>query len=329
MKIGIINVNEALTPNGGVRMQGVMWHDGLVAAGCECDLIDFWKVYDWSSFDAIIVLGYGGFLRNVSKGLRPLCKKMALAPIIDPKYGTGIYKFFTKYWGFHKHTGLTTRFHDLYLASKYYDLFLTRSDFESMYVNKCLDVPKSKIKIVPLQVRTPMVETIPEKENFILHVSRLASWNKNVPRLIEAAIKYGFQLKLAGFLNGDKEKQWLHGLIDGHDNIEYVGEVSDEKLIALYDRAKVFALPSLLEGVGMVALEAAGRGCEVVLTNDGAPKEYYHGLAYLVNPKSVDDIGQKCMEALEHGNKQPALLKLVRTEYSPEACTKKLIDALS
>lgn len=328
MKIGIINVNEALTPNGGVRMQGVMWHDGLVSIGQECDLIDFWNVYDWGSYDAVIVLGYGGFIRNVSKGLRPLCKKMALAPIIDPKYGTGIYKFFTKYWGFHKHTGLTTRFHDLYLASKYYDLFLTRSDFESMYVNKCLDVPKIKIKIVPLQVRTPMVETIPEKENFILHVSRLASWNKNVPRLIEAAIKYGFQLKLAGFLNGDKEKQWLHGLIDGHDNIEYLGEVSDEELIALYDRAKVFALPSLIEGVGMVALEAAGRGCEVVLTNDGAPKEYYHGLAYLVNPKSVDDIGQKCMEALEHGNKQPDLLKLVKTEYSPEACAHKLVEAL-
>lgn len=328
MKIAIINVNEALTPNGGVRMQGVMWHDGLVSIGQECDLIDFWKVYDWGSYDAVIVLGYGGFVRNVSKGLRPLCKKMALAPIIDPKHGTGVFKFFTKYWGFHKHTGLTTRFHDLYLSSKYYDVFLTRSEYESMYVNKCLDIPQDKIKIVPLQVRTPMLETIPKKENFVFHVSRLASWNKNVPRLIEAAIKYGFQLKLAGFLNGDKEKQWLHGLIDGHNNIEYVGEVSDEKLIALYDRAKVFALPSLIEGVGMVALEAAGRGCEVVLTNDGAPKEYYHGLVYLVDPKSVDDIGQKCMEALEHGDKQPDLLKLVKTEYSPEACAHKLVEAL-
>lgn len=329
MKIAIINVNEALTPNGGVRMQGVMWHDGLVSIGQECDLIDFWKVYDWGSYDAVIVLGHGGILRNVSNGLRPLCKKLALAPIIDPKHGIGIFKFFTKYWGFHKHTGLTTRFHDLYLAKDNFDILLTRSNYESMYVNKCLEVAPDKIKIVPLQVRTPMVDVIPKKEKFVLHVSRLTSWNKNVPRLVEAAIKFGFKLKLAGFLNGDKEKQWLHNLIDGHNNIEYLGEVSDEELIALYDRAKVFALPSLIEGVGMVALEAAGRGCEVVLTNDGAPKEYYHGLAYLVDPKSVDDIGQKCMEALEHGAKQPELLKLVKTEYSPEACAHKLVDALS
>lgn len=329
MNIGIINVNEALTPNGGVRMQGVMWHDGLVAAGCECDLIDFWKVYDWSSFDAIILLGHGGLLRNLSNSIRPLCRKLVLAPIIDPYWGKTAFKFFTKYWGFQKHFGLTSRFHDIYLAKDNFDLFLTRSNFETMYVHDCLGIPKDKIKIVPLQVRTPMLEEITQKEKFVLHVSRLRSENKNVPRLIAASIKYNFNLKLAGFLNGESDKQWLHGLIDGHNNIEYEGEVSEQKLLNLYDRAKVFALPSLKEGVGMVALEAAGRGCEVVLTNDGAPKEYYHGLAYLVNPKSVDDIGQKCMEALEHGNKQPALLKLVRTEYSPEACVKKLIDALS
>ena len=40
----------------------------------------------------------------------------------------------------------------------------------------------------------------------------------------------------------------------------------------------------------MVALEAAAQGAEIVLTNDGAPKDYYKGRAYLVNPKSVDEI---------------------------------------
>lgn len=328
MKIAIINVNEALTPNGGVRMQGVMWHDGLVAAGHECDLIDFWKVYDWESYDAIIVLGYGGFIRNLTNGLRPLCKKMVFAPIVDPWWNIPIYKFFAKYWGNHKHFGLTSRFHDLYLSAKKYDIFLTRSEFESKYVHKCLDVPVDLIKIVPLQVRTPIRDDMPKKDDFVLHVSRLHSENKNVPRLIQAAIKYNFNLKLAGYLGGEEEKQWLKNQIDGHANIEYMGEVSDKSLIKLYDRAKVFALPSIKEGVGMVALEAAARGCEIVLTNDGAPKEYYKGLAYLVNPTSVDDIGKACIEALERGNKQPQLLHFVKEQYSPEACINKLLEAI-
>lgn len=328
MKIGIINVNEALTPNGGVRMQGVMWHDGLVAAGHQCDLIDFWEVYDWKTYDAIILLGHGGLLRNLSNSIRPLCRKLVLAPIIDPYWGKGTFRFFTKYWGFQKHFGLTSRFHDIYLAKDNFDLYLTRSNFESEYVHDCLEIPMDKIKIVPLQVRTPMVDEIHQKEKFVLHVSRLRSENKNVPRIVAAAIKYNFRLKLAGFLNGESDKQWLHNLIDGHDNIEYEGEVSEQKLLTLYDSAKVFALPSLKEGVGMVALEAAGRGCEIIMTNDGAPKEYYNGFAYLVDPKSVDEIGQACVEALEHGNKQPRLLQYVKENYSPAVCTQKLLKAL-
>ena len=168
---------------------------------------------------------------------------------------------------------------------------------------------------------------MPQKEDFVLHMSRLYSPNKNVKRLVEAAIKYNFQLRLGGILNGDVEKRWLHSLIDGHDNIKYIGLLSEEDLVKWYSRCKVFALPSLVEGVGMVALEAAAQGAEIVLTNDGAPKDYYNGRAYLVNPKSVDEIGQACVKAL-NGDKQPELLEYVREHYSMEACTKQLVEAL-
>lgn len=167
-----------------------------------------------------------------------------------------------------------------------------------------------------------------QKEDFVLHMSRLYSPNKNVRRLIEAAaIKYNFQLRLGGILNGEEEKRWLHSLIDGHDNIKYIGLLSEEDLVKWYSRCKVFALPSLVEGVGMVALEAAAQSAEIVLTNDGAPKDYYQGRAYLVNPRSVDEIGQACLQALK-GGKQPELLDFMHKHYTLEACTKQLIEAL-
>jgi glycosyltransferase involved in cell wall biosynthesis len=190
-----------------------------------------------------------------------------------------------------------------------------------------LDLPK-KIKIVPLSVRTPFAKQMLQKEDFVLHMSRLYSPNKNVRRLIEAAaIKYNFQLRLGGILNGEEEKRWLHSLIDGHDNIKYIGLLSEEDLVKWYSRCKVFALPSLVEGVGMVALEAAAQSAEIVLTNDGAPKDYYQGRAYLVNPRSVDEIGQACLQALK-GGKQPELLDFMHKHYTLEACTKQLIEAL-
>lgn len=93
MKIAIVNVNEAITAHGGVRIQGVMWAEGLRKLGHVCDLVDFWQNYDWKSYDAVIVLGYGGFVRNFCRGIRPICKKLVLAPIIDPTCSTKVFKF--------------------------------------------------------------------------------------------------------------------------------------------------------------------------------------------------------------------------------------------
>lgn len=63
--------------------------------------------------------------------------------------------------------------------------------------------------MVPLSIRTNILNELPKKENFVLHVSRLASENKNVQRLIQSAIKFDIPLKLAGFLNGKEEEKWL------------------------------------------------------------------------------------------------------------------------
>ena len=187
----------------------------------------------------------------------------------------------------------------------------------------------SKVHVVPVSLR---INDIPEvdyskKKNFCLHVSRLANWGKNVPRLVEAAKKYGFNLKVAGTLHGE-ERLWFDKLIDGADNIEYIGRLPDKELFEYYRRAKVFALPSIVEGVGSVALEAATSGCEIVLTDIGGPKEYYNGRAVLVNPYDVDSIGKGVMEAFNSKKAQPELREYILKNYSLAACSKKLEDVL-
>ena len=104
--------------------------------------------------------------------------------------------------------------------------------------------------------------------------------------------------------------------------------LSDEELIAYYKKCKVFALPSLLEGVGMVALEAAAYGAEIVLTNIGAPKEYWDGHAELVNPYNIDEIGKAIVKCLNKDLSQSSMLDFIKENYSLEACTRKLIEAL-
>jgi len=210
--------------------------------------------------------------------------------------------------------------------------FLARSNYEREYIHKACNVGLEYIYTVPLGYRN----FPPQGNNFsgsrtdsCLHVSILSGARKNVVRLINAAIKYKFNLILAGSCGDDNFKCYLNEVISKNNNIQYVGKVSDEKLFELYSSVKCFALPSLFEGVGLVALEAAACGCDIVLTDRGAPKEYYNGLAYLVDPLSVDDIGRAILKILNGASKQPALTKHIIDCYSPNVLAKKLEDVYS
>ena len=329
MKYCFVIPYQCISPKGGVKLQAEMWKEGLEKLGHSVTMAGSWDTPEWSSFDAIIIFGSAPGVATMAKSLAKENSNIVMAPIIDPRWAPFIYKFFVKYWGAKRFLGLSSQFHDLWLMRKYPCLWLVRSELERHMVNYALEIPQEKIVKIPLHYRIPALKGFPQKEDFCFHASRLKASNKNVPRIIESAKKYGFNLKLAGHLMGDAEKTWLSGLIGDSTNIEYVGEVSEQQLLDYYKRAKVLALPSLVEGVGMVALEGAAYGCEVVLTNVGAPKEYYDGRAVLVDPKSVDEIGQGISKAITDGFAQPELKDYIESHYSESALMRELNEKIS
>jgi len=133
---------------------------------------------------------------------------------------------------------------------------------------------------------------------------------------------------LAGDTGNEESIAKLKSQIGKPENIEIKGFVPDAELESLYSRAKVFALPSISEGVGLVALEAAVHECNIVITNLGGPKEYYpDGLAYKVNPYDVDDIGRSIVAALENNEQQPALKEHIMKEYNLSRCVDLLVES--
>ena len=206
-------------------------------------------------------------------------------------------------------------------------LFFARSEYEADYLRKGYGIEDNKIAIVPLSYRETHYDPTIKKEPFCLFAGTMTQPRKNVHRLIEAGKKYGFQLKLVGNTGNSESEARLRALIGDAPNIEIIGFVSDEKLSSLYSRAKVFALPSLNEGVGLVALEAATCGCNIVITNLGGPKEYYkNGTAELVNPYDVDDIGKAILRALKDNTSQPKLRDTIIKNYNVSECVNRLID---
>ena len=331
MKIMFIIPSVCTAYSGGVPVQGRMWKEGLEQNGDIVDLFSVWEKYDWNSYDYIIFLGYGVCLLNYVTALKEYKHpKLVIAPIIDFPRSLNEYKFRAKFFGSVKFK-INRSLHDFYYCRHNFDFFLARSKHEKKYIVEGLGIHPSKVEIIPLSMR--FSKNIPitsneKKENFCLLVSRLAFKGKNVERLVEAAKKYKFELRLAGSLFGESEEKWLNELIKDAPNIQYMGYLSDLELQELYKKAKVFALPSIVEGVGFVALEAAVYGAEIVLTNIGAPKEYYNGRAYLVSPYSVDEIGKSIMDALNNGKSQPELREYIIQNYSFDVLSKKLHNKL-
>lgn len=309
----------------GSKMQAEIWLKELENKGHVVDRINPWGHYDWKSYDIVHVFGFGLWNYDMihwGSGLNP---NFVFSPIIDTNTPMWKYKLAT-HFGCSK-LRLFSQNYALRELRPDIKLFLARTEYEADYLRKGYDIDDSKIKIVPLSFREDHYDPSIPKEPFCLFAGTMTQPRKNVPSLIKAAKKYGFRLVLVGNKgNADSEKKLLE-LIDGASNIEVKGFVSDEELTSLYNRAKVFALPSLNEGVGLVALEAAVHGCNIVITSLGGPKEYYQeGMAKIVNPYSIDEIGQGVMAALADNTSQPQLRDYLIKKYNVSTCTDQLIE---
>lgn len=327
MKIAFIFSAAIMTPTNGIKSQAFTWKRMLESCGHQVDMINQWDGNDWQSYNAICFFLFNYPMFEFVKVLSKTNPNIFIAPIIDPHYSVKRLNLMSR-WGSSR-LKLTNEYYALRQCANYIKEFLVRSEYEKLYVHKGLGVHEDKIFKVPLSYgKEPLNEGgLMNKENYCLHVSLLADPRKNVKKLVEAAAKYGFKLKLAGRLRNENEKNLIHSWIKGLDNVEYLGQLNDEELEVAYSKAKVFALPSTFEGVGLVALEAARRGCEIVLTNHGGPKEYYNGMARLVTASDVDDIGKNILAFLNgEENNQPQLMQHIKNLYSEDKCAELLVN---
>lgn len=140
--------------------------------------------------------------------------------------------------------------------------------------------------------------SLPDK--FILYVGD-ATWNKNLPRLIKAVKEVDIPLIMVGKaladVNFDKSNPWNSDLLAVSQlaedkNIIELGFISTDDLIAIYNLASLFIMPSLYEGFGLPILEAMACGCPVITSKEGSLPEVAGEAAFYVDPYNQEDIAQ-------------------------------------
>lgn len=75
--------------------------------------------------------------------------------------------------------------------------------------------------------------------------------------------------------------------------VKFLGYVSDEELKFLYQKAKLYVFPSLIEGFGLPPLEAMSQGLPVLSSNQSCLPEVLGHAAEYFNPKDLDNMAEK------------------------------------
>ena len=136
--------------------------------------------------------------------------------------------------------------------------------------------------------------------------------HKNLPRLLEAFAQPAgesryddLRLVLVGDYENDPFSSEYPALKDSlldrshGSRVVFAGYLADEDLADLLNRSAMLVLPSLMEGIGLPALEAAACGIPAVVTRNSPLPELLGDGAIAVDPLSEAEIGQVITRLLD------------------------------
>jgi glycosyltransferase involved in cell wall biosynthesis len=286
---------------GGHRIQIEQTTSHLRAMGLDCEMaVD--GIADVASYD--LVHGFGLSPESIRK-----CRLAGVPVVLSTIYWSRAYTT-----GTHAHRGALASLQNRARMG----FVLLRSAMLGLHIEKCeamverlqrtrvafemadLLLPNSKAEAsqidFDLGVTTPM-EVVPNavddksftlpdsshERSGVLYVGRFEP-HKNQLGLLRALRGSDIPLTLAGPPHPDHPEYHAQCLREGGANVQIIPAVPHDQLPALYQKFKVHVLPSWFESTGLVSLEAALCGCNVVTTSRGYAGEYFGNFAWYCDP---------------------------------------------
>jgi glycosyltransferase involved in cell wall biosynthesis len=224
------------------------------------------------------------------------------------------------------------------------DVITTNSTYTKHQIENLVQLP-CPCMVIPMGIYVPAESPAVmarKHENTILYVGRLIEW-KGVDTLIRAMPPVIKQIPGARlFIVGEGPyRDSLESLVRENsltEVVRFLGRVSDDDLRNLYDSATVFVLPSrrhqglVMEGLGVVLLEAMSHGVPVIGSNiGGIPDIITDGEnGYLFSTDNPEDLAPKIIRLIGE-EKLISQFRLkgyetVKTRFAWEEISKKFSD---
>lgn len=169
---------------------------------------------------------------------------------------------------------------------------------------------RQKVDVVPNGIDSSLYRTLPKPNyqflqkyglnEFVLEVGTINPV-KNQLGLIEALFSCSVPIVFIGQIPKEFSDYGEACKVRAAErgNVIFIKQISHEELPGVYALATVHALPSWRETPGLVSLEAAAAGCQIVSTSIGSTREYFGDMAWYCYPNDLESIEKAVKAALQ------------------------------
>lgn len=157
----------------------------------------------------------------------------------------------------------------------------------------------------------PLAAAPPANPPAILHIGNNAPY-KNRAGVIRVFAQVRRRLVARMIMAGAESDSVLERLAAEQGvatDIEWVPQVPESRLRALYRSASLLLFPSLYEGFGWPVLEAMACGCPVVCSNAGSLPEVAGNAALMAAPDDESALAAHCVAVLEDSGLRASLVE--------------------
>lgn len=197
------------------------------------------------------------------------------------------------------------------------DMLLPNSTLEEETLRRELGVT-APAQVVPNGISTTIFAADPlvprQRDDVVLYVGRFEP-HKNQLGLIRALRHAPYRLVLVGPPHPHHPEYFRQCRREARDDVDFIGDTTQKELVPLYRQARVHALPSWYETTGLVSLEAAALGCNIVSTDRGYARAYLGDNAWYCDPGHRDSV-RRAVDSAMQSPCDPALRVRVLTDFT-------------
>lgn len=215
----------------------------------------------------------------------------------------------------HKHSVVNPRKHHIFLIFEMICILLNKkviaiSQSVKNSLRKYELIPEKRIFVLPNSIdysefnSIQRINELSNQNSIILGTVGRVERSKGINYLLLAMKKILFKypdtkLEIIGEGSALKDLQILSNKLNISNSVKFFGKLANP--IPNYKRMSIFILPSLLEGFGIVLLEAMAAGVPVIATNVNGIKEVVVDgeSGILVSPKDPDAIANAVFKIIE------------------------------